>query len=253
MSKKSKKQMTYTILLITAIISQSCNESNEKGITVSDISVVNTDKIETKVESISAIETVKIGSQEWMKEDMAKTTYNNGDFIHEAKSDLQWVNYCKKKEGCFKRLKNGGILYNGYALLDKRGITPKDFKIPSIKDFSSLFELLGGGDSQSGRATKAMATYPIYVEDWVGDQETGGLESIEVKSNGKSGFNAKKGGFVYDSGSSGESDNCSFWWTSSKEGADYFVFDIGYCSQDMGGGIAKYPLTFGFSLRLIKI
>ena len=30
----------------------------------------------------------------------------------------------------------------------------------------------------------------------IGDQETGGLEKVETKTNGKSGFKAKKGGFV---------------------------------------------------------
>ena len=87
--------------------------------------------------------------------------------------------------------------------------------------------------------------------DKIGDQETGGLEKVETKTNGKSGFKAKKGGHVYDHGAGNEG-NCSYWWTSSSEGKDKIVADIGYCSQDLGGGKGVYPSTYGFAVRAIK-
>ncbi len=61
----------------------------------------------------------------------------------------------------------------------------------------------------------AMVTYPIFVEKWVGDEEMGGLESVEIASNGKSNFIAKMGGFIYDNGTNFQSEwnNSNFWWT----------------------------------------
>lgn len=53
--------------------------------------------------------------------------------------------------------------------------------MPTFDQFNQLFKFLGGGDSQTGKATKSMATYPIYIEDWVGDQETGGLKRLKLK------------------------------------------------------------------------
>ena len=87
------------------------------------------------------------------------------------------------------------------------------------------------------------------MEEWVGEGEDGGLEDVEIKSNGKSGFNAIKGGFVYNNGSLGNQGNCSYWWTSSKQGENADVVDIGYCSQDLGGGDGNYSFSFGFAVR----
>ena len=65
-------------------------------------------------------ETVVIGSQTWMAEDLQVIKYNNGDPIFQAKSEEDWSNFGKTQKGCFYELNNGIILYNGYALKDPR-------------------------------------------------------------------------------------------------------------------------------------
>lgn len=196
--------------------------------------------------------TVKIGGQVWMVDDVNTTSYNNGDPINRALTEKQWKDYGNKKLGCYRRLSTGTYVYNGYAITDKRGIVPSGFIIPTFTQFNQLINFLGGGDSQSGRATKSMATYSIFIEDWVGDQETGGLEDVEIKANGNSGFKAKMGGYVYDHGALGNEGNCSYWWTATKEGENIVVKDIGYCSQDLGGGKGSYSKSFGFAVRALK-
>jgi uncharacterized protein (TIGR02145 family) len=146
-------------------------------------------------------ETVVIGSQTWMAEDIQVIKYNNGDPIFQAKSEEDWIYYGNLKKGCLYILNNGIILYNGYALNDPRGILPAGYRLPSYSDFAKLFEYLGGGGSQDGTSTLSLATYPIYIEAWVGDQETGELGMVEVQTNGNSGFNAVMGGLIYDNGS----------------------------------------------------
>ena len=173
--------------------------------------------------------TVKIGNQEWMAEDLKTNVYNNGDGIYEAKSEKQWKEYSNKKMGCYRKLNNSTYVYNGFAIKDKRGIIPTSYRLPKYQDFKILMKFLGDGDSQSGKATKSLATYPIYIED----------------------FNAKKGGYVNDEGDGGEG-NCSYWWTDSLDGNGLIVVDIGYCSNGLGGGKGSYPLTFGFAVRAIK-
>jgi uncharacterized protein (TIGR02145 family) len=195
-----------------------------------------------------AYHTVKIGNQDWMTEDLKTTFYNNGDAIYEAKSEKQWKEYSNKKVGCYRKLNNSTYVYNGFAITDKRGIIPTNYYLPKYQDYKILLKFLGEGDSQSGKATKSLATYPIYIEDF----RNGSLETVEIKTNGISKFNAKKGGFVTDNGSLGNEGNCSFWWTDSLDGNGLIVVDIGYCSQDLGGGKGIYPLTFGFAVRAIK-
>jgi uncharacterized protein (TIGR02145 family) len=197
---------------------------------------------------VKGYNSVKIGTQEWMAEDLKTTVYNNGDGIYEAKSEKQWKEYSNKKMGCYRKLNNSTYVYNGFAITDKRGIIPRSYCLPKYQDFKILIKFLGDGDSQSGKATKSLASYPIFKEDF----RNGSLETVEIKTNGTSKFNAKKGGFVYDNGSLGNEGNCSYWWTDSYDENGLIVVDIGYCSQDLGGGKGSYPLTFGFAVRAIK-
>ena len=208
----------------------------------------------------ASIPTIKIGQQEWMAKDINTISYNNGDHINEAKSEKKWKEYGEKKLGCYRKLSNGTFVYNGFAIKDKRGIVPFGFAIPTYIQFNKLITFLGGGDSCSGKATKSLATYSIFIQELVLrrfkngniDENNSGVEFFEIKSNGNSGFKAKKGGFVYDHGAIRKEGNCSYWWTSTSEGQDKIVVDIGNCSQDLGGGKGIYPSTYGFAIRAIK-
>lgn len=243
----------FWVALFASFIFTSCGEKKKEkadSIMNEKESIVDADANKISEPSVS-ISTIKIGQQEWMTDDINSSVYNNGDPINEAKSEKEWKDYGNKKIGCYRKLSNGTYVYNAFAVNDNRGIIPSGFILPTYDQFNQLLKLLGGGDAQSGKATKSMATYPIYIEDWVGDQETGGLEDVEIKTNGSSGFNAKKGGFVYEDGTTSEG-NCSYWWTASNEGANTIVVDIGYCSQDLGGGKGSYPNAYGFAVRALK-
>ena len=250
-----KKGLTISgVIIFALIILTSCGESKKKdkiNIKVNENDSIT--KIDTNIISspLEAVPTIKIGQQEWMTEDINVTTYNNGDLINEAKTEKKWKENGNKKLGCYRKLSNGTYVYNGFAVNDVRGIMPLGFILPTYVQYNQLIKFLGGGDAQTGIATKSMATYPLYYEEWVGDQETGGLEGFKIKANGNSKFNAKKGGFVYDFGATTEG-NCSYWWTSSTEGKDKIVVDMGYCSQDLGGGKGVYPSSYGFAARAIK-
>lgn len=250
--RATKKKQEYEIVL---------KDLNEKNIGLQDSLSLIAESIK-KIDSIKianlskVIPTIKIGNQEWMTTDINTTIYYNGDPIIEAKTSQQWKACNDKKEGCYRRLSNGTYVYNGYAISDKRGIVPSGFIIPKDEQFKQLFNFLGGGDTRDGKATKSMLTYPIYIEEW--NAEADALEAVEIKSNGSSGFNAVQGGFVYDHGGNDDGwDNCNYWWTSSTEKTDenitvHIVVDIGYCSQDIGGGVGSYPWGYGFAVRACK-
>jgi len=252
--KMKNVKANFCAILFASVIFTSCGEDSKTETTGSTIiekdSIVEIDTTKISKPALT-VPTINIGQQEWMTADINSSVYNNGDPINEAKSEKQWKDYGNKKIGCFRKLSNGTYVYNAFALNDSRGILPPGFILPTYDQFNQLIQFLGGGDSQSGKATKSMATYPIYIEEWVGDQETGGLEGVEIKTNGSSGFNSKEGGYLYEDGSSSEGE-CSYWWTASSEGANTIVVDIGYCSQDLGGGKGSYPKAYGFAVRAIK-
>jgi uncharacterized protein (TIGR02145 family) len=253
-----KKGLTISgVIIFALIILTSCGERKKKEtidltVNVKDsITKTDTNIINAPLESLESVPTIKIGQQEWMTEDINATYYNNGDLINEAKTEKKWKENGNKKLGCYRKLSNGTYVYNGFAINDKRGIMPLGFILPTYDQYNQLIKFLGGGDAQTGIATKSMATYPLHYEEWVGDQETGGLEGFKIKANGNSKFKAKKGGFVYDFGTTTEG-NCSYWWTASSEGANIIVVDIGYCSQDLGGGKGVYPSSYGFAVRAMR-
>ena len=244
------------LIVLTLFVIVACNNSSDKK---STDSTITSNQIESKIDSneivkpLNLVQTIKIGDQEWMTEDLKITSYNNGDPIYEAKQEKQWKDCGDKKIGCYRKLSNGTFVYNGFATKDQRGILPSGFILPTYNQFNQLMKFLGGGNTQSGKAIKSLATYSIYLEEAVGDEEAGGgLEEVEIKTNGKSGFKAKKGGYVYDHGALDNEGNCSFWWTSSIEGEGTKAFDIGYCSNDIGGGCCSFSSSFGFAVRAIK-
>ena len=195
------------------------------------------------------LETVKIGNQEWLTEDLKTAKYNNGDPIFEAKLPEEWEQYGKNQTGCFRILHNGTFIYNGFAIADSRGILPEGFALPEYDDFQELLENLGGVDDCGVPAEKSMAVYTYHCTQF--DEKLGGLMEVEIKGNNNSAFNAKEGGFVYNHGAIGYEGPCSFWWTSTLEGTDLVSLGIGYCSNDIGGKTICEK-SFGFAVRGLK-
>jgi uncharacterized protein (TIGR02145 family) len=206
---------------------------------------VNTEAVKEKIsKSVKPLPTIKIGQQEWMTYDLNTILYNNGEPISEAITAEKWEEYGLKQIGCYRKQSNGTYVYNGFAVNDVRGIIPPGFTLPSYAQFNQLIKFLGGGHYAYGNATKSLATYPIKFGD---------IETIKIIPNGNSKFNAKKGGYVYGHGTLDNEDlACNYWWTSSSEETNIIVVDIGYCSQDLGGGKGSYPKTFGFAVRALK-
>jgi uncharacterized protein (TIGR02145 family) len=71
-------------------------------------------------------------------------------------------------------------MYNGYAILDRRGLAPDGWYIPSIDEFKSLVEFLGGGvaaniklKSKSGWADKGNGTNSSGFSALPGGQTAG--------------------------------------------------------------------------------
>jgi uncharacterized protein (TIGR02145 family) len=93
---------------------------------------------------------MKIASQEWMTENLDVDRFRNGELINEAKSKEEWIAASKKKEPvwCYydfnEKNKNiYGKFYNGFAILDSRGIAPEGWRIPSRLDFELLLSSSG--------------------------------------------------------------------------------------------------------------
>ncbi len=95
--------------------------------------------------------TVKIGNSWWMAENLNALSFANGDIIPEAKSFDDWQMAANKRlpAWCYYNFdqKNGekfGKMYNWYAVIDQRGISPEGWHIPTNEDWENLEFFVGG-------------------------------------------------------------------------------------------------------------
>jgi uncharacterized protein (TIGR02145 family) len=182
-------------------------------------------------------ETVKIGSQVWMVENLKVTHYRNGDAIPKV-VDPSWTSlttgaYCEYNNDV-NNVATYGRMYNWYAASDSRNIAPPGWHVPSDAEWQTLIDYLGG-DATAGGKIKEMG-----LTHW---------NSPNDGATNESGFTALPSGyrsnFYYELGYD------AYFWSSTE-------FDIGaawfrtliYSNSAVG----RYSSDerYGFSIRCVK-
>jgi len=183
-------------------------------------------------------QTVKIGSQWWMGENLSETKYRDGSVIPKVTGRSKWSNlktgaYCtyENKESNVARY---GYLYNWYTVKDSRNIAPAGWHVPTDKEWTALTTYLGGKNAAGG---KMKATI-----HW---------ESPNTGANNESGISALPGGYRLGNGLFyGLGDYASFW-SSTQSGSNgawarYLSYDLSVVYRDID------DRHYGFSVRLIR-
>jgi len=93
--------------------------------------------------------TVLIGKQVWMKENLRVSHYQNGDIIPFENDGNVWLSATSGLRTWFNHdsilyEKPYGNLYNWYAATDNRGICPQGFRLPTSDDWIELRNEIGG-------------------------------------------------------------------------------------------------------------
>ena len=94
----------------------------------------------------NSYKTVRIGDQIWMAENLKVTRYRNGDQIPTGYGNSEWY---ELKTGAFavyddnplNAMKHGN-LYNWYAVVDERNISPKGWHLASLDEWDELIDFL---------------------------------------------------------------------------------------------------------------
>jgi uncharacterized protein (TIGR02145 family) len=147
--------------------------------------------------------TVLIGSQCWMKENLKVTKYRNATSISNVTGNSDW-SLLTTGAWCFYNNDAAnntvyGKLYNWFTTIDNRGICPTGWHVPTDAEWTILTNNLGGLNAASGKMRATGTTY------WNSPNEF---------SNNESGFTALPGGMRNAQASSvfsGLKDNASFW------------------------------------------
>jgi uncharacterized protein (TIGR02145 family) len=158
---------------------------------------------------------VKIGKQYWQAQNLKVEKFKNGDAIRLAKNSTEWAEACVNKEPacCYynfqsKYNKRYGKLYNWYAVNDKRGLAPKSWHIPTVKEINQLSNFL---ENDAGIKLKSK-------KNWYYDKSNQTMKLLSIENKGKDlyAFNAQAGGYVDSIGNFQLLKTFGYWWTADE-------------------------------------
>jgi uncharacterized protein (TIGR02145 family) len=99
--------------------------------------------------------TVTIGTQTWMTEDLRVTHYRNGDLIPNVAETAAWNNlttgaYCNY-DNDKRNSATYGRLYNWYAVISGANLAPSGWHVPTDAEWTTLTTYLGGEGVAGGK------------------------------------------------------------------------------------------------------
>ena len=196
-------------------------------------------------------QTVKIGDQWWMAENLKVTRYSNGDTIPNVTDNAEWAGLStgalcvySNDEGLVATY---GRLYNWYAVDDNRDLAPTGWHVPTDDEWKELEIYLG------------MSQTDADSTEWRGTVEGGKLKltgttywnSPNTGATNESGFSTLPGGACSSSnGNFYYRGSCAFYWSSVE-------YDRGTAwhrrLNNSSSGVYRHIDTkrLGFSVRCI--
>jgi len=192
-------------------------------------------------------QTVTIGTQVWMAENLKVTRYRNNDAIPEITSSSTWSSlttgaYCEYNNN-ESNVATYGRLYNWYAVNDSRNIAPEGWHVPTDAEWKQLEMYLGLSQAQAD------------AMNWRGTTEGGKLKEAEFThwsspntgATNAWGFTALPGGLRVDDGSYIHMGDYTSFWSAS---AAAYSRDLIYNSAQVSRSWHAKP--HGFSVRCVK-
>jgi uncharacterized protein (TIGR02145 family) len=189
-------------------------------------------------------QTVTIGSQKWMKENLKTTHYNNGDSISttfpetmdysgESTPKYQWAYDGKDSLAAIY-----GRLYTWYTATDNRNVCPTGWHVPSDAEWTTLTNYLGGESAAFGKLKETNTIHWNYPN-------TDATNEVE--------FTALPGGSHWADGSICCVGMYGHWWTTTSNNTEMawrraLTYDGSY-KEFFRGAADK---TNGWSIRCIE-
>jgi uncharacterized protein (TIGR02145 family) len=182
--------------------------------------------------------TVSIGTQCWMKENLKTSKYRDGSSITTGLSNTVWEN---TTAGAYAVYNNDeannttyGKLYNWYAISDSRNLCPTGWHVPSDEEWTTLENFLGGRTVAGGKM-----------------KTTTGWQSPNAGATNESGFSGLPGGSRFFNGTSNFIGTFGNWWASTEGSATLAGnWDLNCNDGDLGRGNGGKRM--GFSVRCLR-
>jgi uncharacterized protein (TIGR02145 family) len=197
-------------------------------------------------------QTVTIGTQVWMKENLKTTHYRNGDAIPNVTDQTAWIGLstgaCCNYNNDAANAAVYGRLYNWYTASDSRNVCPIGWHVPTDNDWLTLalsqdqnaYWDLGFGHESNVAGGKMKEAGSAH---WL---------SPNTGASNSSGFTALPGGQrSFSDGIFSSIGGGANWWTATKYDATHA---FGHSVNHDGADIYRFYhfLNYGFSIRCIK-
>lgn len=174
---------------------------------------------------------VTIGTQIWMKENLKTTKYNDGNPVPLVTDNMTWMGMTTPAY-CYNS--NYEALYNWYTVNTGK-LCPAGWHVPSDEEWTVLCTYLGG-EAYAGGKLKETGT-----SHWT---------SPNTGATNETGFTAIPGGYRYYGGSFDFINDYGYWWTSSGTVTYAFVVEMQYFNPSVLR--VAYDNRYGLSVRCLK-
>lgn len=248
-----KKRKQFIQLLSVAVLlfafASACDKSDDPGgdgqsaITVTDVDG-------------NVYNTVKIGTQVWMVENLKTTKYNDGTEILNVTSETQWENLTTGAYCNYDNLESNaaiyGRLYNWYAVYTGK-LAPAGWHVPTDDDWTILenYLIANGYNFDGTKDVDKVAKSLCAKTNWALSSEAG-TPGAAPENNNSTGFTALPGGYRFgNDGYFTSVGKFGYWW-SSTEYSGYYAYTrrLSYSNRDLYRDY--YVKDYGFSVRLVR-
>jgi uncharacterized protein (TIGR02145 family) len=199
-------------------------------------------------------QTVKIGDQWWMAENLRVTHYQNGSAIPHVPDGKEWGDLTTGGYAAYENdtenLIPYGLLYNWFAAVDSQGICPEGWHVPTDEEWMALEIYLGMPKSE------------VDTIGWRGTDEGGKLKEAGTDhwlgpnsgATNETGFTALPGGGrasepIYKGGYFYFGEHTAIWSSSEHSTKEGLFRVLEYDESRIKRN--KYLKTNGFSIRCI--
>lgn len=232
--KKNIRVWIYSVVVIGAflMLTTNCNKDDDNNNPSSSGTVKDIDG--------NVYNTVTIGPQVWMVENLKTTKYRNGDPIPIVTDDIAWGNLttgaqCNYNNDAATGNKYGKF-YNWHAVNDSRNLAPAGWHVATAEEFDELTIYLGGGAVAGGKMKE------IGTSHWA---------APNAGATNESSFTALPVGFRANDGTSTYDRSVGIWWSSTE----YIANNVFYYEMNCNDSYIRKVSSLkecGFSVRCVR-
>lgn len=188
-------------------------------------------------------ETVKIGDQIWMAENLKVKHYRNGEPIPNVTELMEWMNLLTGAYCAYNNIESNadtyGYLYNWYAVDDSQNIAPEGWHVPTEEEWETLVDYLGGYEVAGSKMKEAGTSH------W---------KSPNTGATNVSGFSALPAGFLRPQYTQ-NFDNIgeyAYFWSSTETSNGYYSYNLTLSHSYTEAHLDPDDKQYGYSVRCIK-